>query len=282
MDERPPGSASPPASGEPAADAPAGSAGVPAPRRPAAPARQFTDEEVARILRSASELQERSASGSGGSGVGGGRGLTLEDLRQVAAEVGIDPRYVELAADRVHGPAEREHSPLIGTAYSWAIHRTVPGEVPEEDRDRIVRAIRGVIGQKGEIEDVYGRMEWSYDDGLGPIMVGVASRDGTTEIDVTGRRGGEAGLVFGMGVPMGGMALGGLLGGGLLGLEKPGVLLTMLVMAVVVYGGLRFVWRFVEAFWEDRLQRLTDAVEAAAAEVAVLPSGDPAEPPPEG
>lgn len=269
-------------SGSGAGDPVPGGAGVPAPREPALPARRFTDEEVARILRSASELQERSAMGEGGRG-GGGGGLTLEDLRQVAAEVGIDPRFVELAADRVHGPAERDHSVLLGTAYSWQLHRTVPGEVLEEDRDRLVRAIRGVIGRKGELEDLYGRMEWSYDDGLGPILVGVATRDGATEIDVSARRGEEAGLAFGIGVPAGAMALGGILGGAVMGLEDLPLLLVMVVMAAVIYGGMRFAWRFVEAFWERRLQRLADAVEGAAAEVAVLPPaggsgsvGDPA------
>ncbi|HUP51598.1 MAG TPA: hypothetical protein VM198_03930 [Longimicrobiales bacterium] len=74
------------------------------------PVRHFTDEEVARILRTASELQERSSVLGGG----GARGLTLEDLRHVAAEVGIEARYVELAASEAQGPPARKESALAG------------------------------------------------------------------------------------------------------------------------------------------------------------------------
>lgn len=238
-----------------------------APARPVGPAsRRFSDDEVARILRTAAELQERSAVATR---AGGGGALSLEDLRQVAAEVGIEPRFVEMAADRLHHPVEGEESPLAGAPYAWTLHRTVPGEVREEDRDWIVRAIRGVLGQKGEVEDVYGRMEWSFDDGLGPIMVGLSSRDGVTEIDVSARRGGEVGMIHGLGVPFGGLAGGGLIGGLLLGMSGPMILLPMAAMSVVSYGGARWLWKRTGPRWEAKLERLADTVAAAAAEVAV-------------
>ncbi|MDE0898997.1 MAG: hypothetical protein OSA81_08270 [Longimicrobiales bacterium] len=40
------------------------------------------------------------------------RGLTLEELRRVAGEVGIDPRFIDLAARDLDGPVERYGSRL--------------------------------------------------------------------------------------------------------------------------------------------------------------------------
>ena len=137
-------------------------------------ARRFGDEEIQRILARAAEMQERGQSRGGGSG--GAGGLTLEDLRQVAAEAGIDPKYVDLAA--VEPPPTRTsgtEAAWAGGPVSWSGAALVEGEVPEEDRDRLVQAIRRVTGRQGKIEDVYGRMEWSHDDGLGPIIVGVTN-----------------------------------------------------------------------------------------------------------
>ncbi|MEQ9399215.1 MAG: hypothetical protein RJQ04_08575 [Longimicrobiales bacterium] len=246
---------------------PTGGSGGSLTTRPAASVRRFSDEEVARILRSAADLQERSSAHGGV----GSRGLTLDDLRQVAAEVGIDPRFVDAAATESHGPPARESSALAGGTYAWSVHRTVSGHVPEDERDRIVRAIRHVIGQKGELEDVYGRMEWSYDDGLGPIMVGLASRDGVTEIDVSVRRIGEVGLWFGLGMPFGGIFGGAAVGAGLLGLSGPAVLPIIAAMAVVSYGGMRALWSILAGVWERKVHRLADAVTGAAQDVAVMP-----------
>ncbi len=239
--------------------------GAPA-RGVSVPARHFSDEEVARILRTAADLQERSAApGQGGR-------LTLEDLRQIAAEAGIDPRYVDMAATDSQTPAVRESSTLAGGDYSWSVHRTVYGEVAEEDRDRVVRAIRSVIRAKGELEDMYGRMEWSYNDGLGPIMVGLVSRDGMTEIDVSARRSEEVGLWYGLvGIPFGG-ALGGAAVASVVGVSgAPAVLPIVGLMAVTGWGGLRFLWSRLSKAWESKVNRLADAVAAAAQEVAVAP-----------
>ena len=241
---------------------------LPARSRPAAPVRRFTDDEVARILRSAADLQERSSTLGGGT-----RGLTLEDLRSVASEVGIDPRFVELAASRVHGPPAREESALAGGPYAWSVHRTIAGTVREEDRDWVLRAVRTVVGNKGQVEDVYGRMEWSYDDGLGPVLVGLASREGITEIDVSVRRSGEIGLLYGLAMPLGGVLAGGALGSAVLGLSGPVLLPVMGAAALAVWGGLRPVWSALARRWEAKVDRLADAVTGAAEEVAVLESG---------
>ena len=165
------------------------------------PGRRFGDDEISRILQTAAELEERSHALT----LDSSRGLTLEELRQVAQEAGIDPRFVDVAASHLNAPVERQVSRLAGGAYMWHFQSQVDGEIRDVDRDRILQAIRSVIGQKGELADVFGRMEWSHDDGSGPVIIGISSRDGGTEIDVTATKSTEAGIVHALGISFGGI-----------------------------------------------------------------------------
>jgi hypothetical protein len=239
------------------------------PQRPAPTLqRRFSDEEVADLIRRALALQERSTMDGGA--LTGASGLTLAEVQQVAAEVGIDPRFVELAASTGPREDERLASALAGAPYGWRFGQTVAGEVAEADRPRLVEAIRGVLGAKGDVEDVYGRMEWSRDDGLGPVIVGVTSRDGRTEVDVSARRGPAVGLLHGMTAGLGGVFVGGTVAG-LLGLAGPVVLPVLGGAAGVSYLVSRQAWRLRSRIWEERLRRVTTRVSEAAAQVARLP-----------
>src|SRR3954465_14331124 len=55
------------------------------------------DRQIARILHRAAELQEQAVERSG-LPANRAAGLSLTELKQIAGEVGIDPRYVEAAA----------------------------------------------------------------------------------------------------------------------------------------------------------------------------------------
>jgi hypothetical protein len=233
---------------------------------PARVGRRFGDEEIRGILGRAADLQERSYAITRDTE----RGLTLEELRQVAEEAGIDPIFVDLAARDVDAPVERRESALAGGTYQWHFRTSIPGEVRDADRDRIVHAIRSTMGQKGEIADVYGRMEWSFDDSLGPVIIGIVARGGRTEIDVTAARGQEAGLLHGMGVPMGGLGGGAALAGAI-GVTGPAVLPLIAAAAAVSYGLVRTGWGLRSRWWERRLRRLVDRIASVVQEVAALP-----------
>jgi hypothetical protein len=222
------------------------------------------------VLRAASELQERSRGGVGGGGLtGSGDGITLEDLREVAAEVGIDARFVQLAADRVrHAPRSEGHW-FAGAPFAWKVRRTVPGVVRAEDRDRIIQTIRDEMDARGSVEDVYGRMEWTHDDGAGPVVVGLASREGMTEVDVSARRGSEVGLLQTMGILTGTFVVGLPVGAALLGLGGAGLAATMAGAAGASYLAGRSMWKWAAARWEERVERLVESVAATASEVAV-------------
>lgn len=76
--------------------------------------RRYGDDEIVRILSKATELQARAPSEGGAPAQTGGHGLTLAELRQVASEAGIDPRFIDLAASTLGPPAVRESSALAG------------------------------------------------------------------------------------------------------------------------------------------------------------------------
>jgi hypothetical protein len=232
-------------------------------------ARRFGDEEIRAILGRAAELQERSY----GVARDPERGLTLDELRQVAEEAGIDPMFVDLAARDVDAPVERRGSALAGGTYQWHFRTSMPGEVQDSDRDRIVHAIRSIMGQKGEITDVYGRMEWSFDDSLGPVIVGVSARNGRTEIDVTAARGQEVGLLHGMGVPMGGIG-GGVSLAAAIGLSGTAVLPLVAAAAGLSYGVIRAGWSARSRWWERRLRRLVDRITSVVQDVTALPPSE--------
>ena len=229
------------------------------------PARRFGDDDITRILRTAVELQERSAL----SGSDSPRGLTLDEIRQVALEAGIDPRYVDIAASRVSTSDERQTSLFFGGPVRWHFQTSVDGEVPERDRDQLLQAIRAITGEKGEVADVWGRMEWSHNEGVGPTIVGITSRDGRTNIDVSASKSEEATVITLLGSSFGGIALGAGLAG-LLGLSGPAVLPGIGAMAALSYLGTRTAWHYRARWWERRLRELVDRVAGAAADTAVV------------
>jgi len=230
------------------------------------PGRRFGDDEINRILQTAVDLQQRSGVAADDSS----RGLTLAELRQVAEEAGIDPRFVDLAASDLDAPVERQENGLAGGAYSWHFRTSVDGEIEDADRDRVLQAIRSVLGQKGEVADVYGRMEWSHDDGSGPVIVGIASREGKTEIDVSAAKATEVGMIHGLGISFGGV-FGGAAVSGLFGLSGGAALPLVAAMGALSYGATRLGWRLRSQWWERRLRRVVERTSSIVHDVALLP-----------
>ena len=242
---------------------------------PEATAYRFGDDDISRILQKAAELQERAAAVPGESG----RGLTLAELRQVALEAGIDPRFVDLAASDFGGDVETRESVLAGGTLQWHYHVAVPTEIDDGDRERILQTLRGLLGRKGTLEDVFGRMEWTYEDGLGPVIVGISSRDGVTDIDVTAARSGEAGMIHGLAIPFGGIAVG-VIAAKALAISGPLVLPLIGVGGLASYVAARFSYGLRARWWEKRLQkvvsRLRAVVQSGGAGLPSRPSALPA------
>ena len=235
------------------------------------PGKRFGDDEVGAILERAANMQEQAVTKTDGSS----GGLTLQDLREIAKEAGIDPRFVDLATVHQNAPVETKGGSLAGGAYSWQYQTSLDGEIDDRNREKILHAIRSVMGQKGELVDVYGRMEWSYDDGTGAVITGITSHDGKTQIDVSAVKSAEASMIHALGIPFGGV-FGGAALAGLLGLTGGAAVPFMVGAGGASYGLARLGWKLRSQWWERRLEKVIDRVSSIVQDVAQLasPGGD--------
>ncbi|HYE58452.1 MAG TPA: hypothetical protein VD948_08085, partial [Rhodothermales bacterium] len=119
--------------------------------------RLYDDKDVSALLRRAAELQARAEGGTTS-------GLTLEELQNIAREVGIDPRYVEQAA-RTAGQTQVKD----GTTYFWGApsrataERLLPGPVSDDLWETVVMEARRTFGQTGKTDQVGRNREWRWD-----------------------------------------------------------------------------------------------------------------------
>jgi len=136
---------------------------------------RFNEEEVSLILRRA---LEDDGGGSDGS-------LTLKQLKEIAAEVGIDPAGVEKAALAVE--ANRAAGPRQGgsrTSVRYDIE--VDGEVGRDDYGDLLRAVRSATGRQGVVTEAFGGLEWKAQDAFGGRYVTIRSDNGRTRVEALG------------------------------------------------------------------------------------------------
>lgn len=220
--------------------------------------RRFSDSEVEEIFSRAArrqEIAERNAPVPGG-------GFSLDELRAIGAEAGIDPDAVAAAAlevvGRSVGAAEREGE---------AVHhgRLVPAELSDRAWEAVVAELRRTYGRNGTISHFGPALEWhSGDDAerhpvtlrLTPVEAGVRV-DLRRDVAALRREPVVLGGTFG--------AVTALISGlYLLGDFEPHIRILIAVLAVftVVTGAGGWAWvRWWERREEERFQRLGDRIE---------------------
>jgi hypothetical protein len=187
--------------------------------------KQFTDQQVSAILKRAVELQA-----SRGAAPDIATGISLAQLQQAAAELGIDPAVIaEAASELESGSPPTCRSPIWGGPWAVDLERTVPGRVTEEEWPAVLQEIRRLTGRLGETTTVGKTFEWSS---ISPnlLHVTVSPRDDQTTIRVMGRFG-DCAAIF---VPAFAFALPVILG---LTVTQHLPALTELGLAVGVLGG---------------------------------------------
>ncbi|MDE2984181.1 MAG: hypothetical protein OXU69_05690 [Gemmatimonadota bacterium] len=160
--------------------------------------RRYSDTEVRRLLKYAAERQQSDETGGAGGREGG---MTLAGLQEVAAEAGIEPRYVQLAAARIDSPEPRvpKHR-LAGTALLVRAERIIPGEMREEDYEQVVAEIPMATDLPGDTTMVGRTLRWKSaisEHQLRSLRVTVASRNGETRIQAEERLHTYARMLYG-------------------------------------------------------------------------------------
>lgn len=137
--------------------------------------RRFTDEEVRQILKKAVEKAPSR-------GLVKSEGLSLEELKDIGGEVGIDSARLEDAARTlVRGSGTRPNH-IIGGPTVLNFERKVEGEFDPADTPEIISIIRRTMGRQGEVDELHGTLEWRAKGESGERYVTVSSREGTTTI----------------------------------------------------------------------------------------------------
>lgn len=121
--------------------------------------RRFSGDEIETIFRRATErqkAQDRNASD----------GLTLDELKAVAVETGLDPEHVAAAASEVARGYDSTPPPLsfverlYGTSASIRVVRTIPGRVDDATWTDVVEVLRSTFETRGRTEQVGTMREW--------------------------------------------------------------------------------------------------------------------------
>lgn len=170
--------------------------------------RTYSDEEAGKILRRATELQ-RSQPADWADG-----GLRLDELEEIAREVGIDPRYVRRAASELAlGTASSFGSRLAGGPLVVTVERTAPVEIDPRAFEGLLPLIQSVSIGQGTGSVVGRTLTWvsRSDTNTSSQQVTVSARDGETVIRAEERLSGLAGALHGglVGGVGGGVGIGG-------------------------------------------------------------------------
>ncbi len=234
--------------------------------------RRYGDKEVGLILKRAAELQRQEpASAAGG-------GLTLSELESIAEEVGIDRRHLRQAAVELDASGAALHAEgaarLIGGPLTIRFERTLPGELPVSEFERLVPLLQQAADGHGQASLLAHTLTWQS---VSPntersLQVIISSRDGRTRIRIEERLNQLAGGLFGgiVGGGGGGIGLGvglgvglGALGSAAFAIAWPiGIIGGAYLLARSIYGS---VVRRRQRVLRDLLDQLTEEVEAATA-----------------
>jgi hypothetical protein len=151
--------------------------------------RRYDDREVGEILRKAMQAEPAKA-------LQRGHGLSLTELKSIAAEVGIDPARVERAAHTLVQSHGSRTNPILGGPTHIELEARVPGEIGPSQTPEVLAVVRRATGHQGQVSEVHGTLEWSANTDMGNRLVTVSPGDGHSTIRAMARLGQGAALAF--------------------------------------------------------------------------------------
>lgn len=236
----------------------------------------FTDHEIAEILKRATELQataERTANLR--------PGLTLKELEQVAAEVGLDPRFVREAAaeQQGQGPVSLRRASEKNETHIFA-ERHLAGQFTEQSWENTVLELRhrfdtdlgasmGSPHGKSMIETFGRSREWRHTSLSGvETRIMIRPREDAVDIRLSQR--------VGLGSPTTEATLYGLVAAMLIGLVG-----GAWGGAAVGWGSFVLAWiaafpiiRHLDLAWRGKKHRQLEDLADTVARLAVVPSSE--------
>ncbi|HEY0970656.1 MAG TPA: hypothetical protein VGE02_06745 [Gemmatimonadales bacterium] len=206
--------------------------------------RRYSEKELSLILQRATERQALAPRG-------GSDGLSLSEIQEIAAEVGLSPEEVAMAAAQVRAEG-------AGRATGAAFEFTLPAELDERQVGELFEAARDRTHARGTVRREPNGSTWTSTEGIGVTRVSVTSRGGRSRLAVSQR---STGSVLGA---VGGGALTGVVVApvaGILFASLVGAGFLALVLGVVagILGGIGTGWallRRTAGKWRERTNAL--------------------------
>ena len=233
--------------------------------------RVYGDKDIGRILKRATELQHAEPTMSASAGV------TLTELEDIAAEAGIDPRYLRRAALEIDaGMADGSFwTKVTGADLTLVREATLHGELPDSGFERIVTAIQSASREHG-LPSLLGRtLTWRTESSskTRTMQIVVSARDGRTTVRLeenlsqlaAGLFGGTTtGVGVGLGVGLG-VPAGAALGSALFAVAAPvGVVaLSYLASRSIYRGVVARRTRAVDEVFDRAVTAARDCIESA-------------------
>lgn len=156
--------------------------------------RRYNEDEVALIIRKAVDA------GADDPAAGTGKGLSLSELREIGAEVGIEAARIEAAATALERRDAAPVGKVLGLPTTLQLDRVVPVRLGQEHLPRLLDVIRRELARQGIVEEVLGGFEWRARGGMGGRYVSIRPEGDQTRIRVLGNyRDGVMGLTLGVG-----------------------------------------------------------------------------------
>jgi hypothetical protein len=138
---------------------------------------RYTDEQMALILKRASELQAR----------GEEPAHTLEAIQQIAQQAGIDPQFVADAAATVPAFGTPVLARLLGAPSAYRLSRRIPGTFLTGDHAALIATIRDHMPQVGEVKEVAGSFEWHAGPSDNKTAITFTPSSGVTVVRIDSR-----------------------------------------------------------------------------------------------
>lgn len=222
----------------------------------AADNRRFTDEEFALVLRKAMALQEDAHQGRRSLPTGD---LSLEDMKAVAREVGIDPALVERAVALLPAGGTTGIYRLLGGPTRYRLEHSGRRLLEREDLAEMLDVIRREMQHPGKVTTELDGVVWETEGEVSQFHLSLSPRGESTEVRLTVNRDGAFILTWFLSL-VGGMVVAGATGAIL---DPHSALGTVTILAAGAGGGLtlaRTLWGRTTRSIKAKINRLMDAV----------------------
>lgn len=146
--------------------------------------RRYNENELAEILRVAAKGQSASPSSGDES-----TGYSLAEIERLAAEVGIDPKQVVIAAQGLCAtPQTTKGLRLFGGSERSVFERTISGTLDDIGWEDTVDELRNTLASAGAASAVGKTREWIGGSDFRIVHASLTPRNGQTKIRVTVNR----------------------------------------------------------------------------------------------